>query len=186
MIAILLGCNFSYAQKSDIDYKVDIDTTFQVFDYFNQRIDSLFCEYERVLIMDCSDYIFNDKQAVYVTKKELNSSGNGSMKIYVDNELLFYYNIENNKINGIGYLYNPVTKTLLYQGEFKDNLLDGMVFCFGDNKPGIIHSMLFKKGKPVKILYVWNLVQTEKNYKKVNKRKYFKNGKSISVISYPF
>jgi hypothetical protein len=46
--------------------------------------------------------------------------------------------------------------------------------------------MLFKNGKPKKLLYVYNIEQSKKKYRIINKRKYFKNEKCTGVVEYPF
>jgi hypothetical protein len=46
--------------------------------------------------------------------------------------------------------------------------------------------MLFKNGKPKKLLYVYNIEQSKKKYRIINKKKYFKNGKCMGVVEYPF
>jgi hypothetical protein len=126
------------------------------------------------------------KKPAYITRKTTYEDGSGLLDIFVDENLLFRYYTSNERIEGIGYIYYPKTGYIAYQGYFTDNKLNGPLFCLSHDDSEVIHSMLFKNGKPKKILFLWNLVQTKKNYRKINRRKYFKNGQCTGVVEYPF
>lgn len=164
----------------------EIYKTHVIYDYFNQRYDSVFCEYGRAILIDCYSLFFDTVQPVYTTRKTTYQDGSGVLDVFIDDKLLFSYEMHNGKIEGIGRIYYYKTGMVAYQGVFLSNRLNGQLFYLSDSKRGVIYSMMFKDGKPVKILYVWNYIQTQKTYRKINKRKYFKKGKSTSVISYPF
>jgi|SRR5690554_1345827 len=164
----------------------EIDSSYQVYDYFNQRTDSLFCEYGRAILMDCTKYFFENKKPIFISRKTTYKDGSGVLDIFVDNKLLFSYKMKDDRIEGIGRIFNPKTGNVIYQAEFKNNLLNGHLFCISNSDSGVVHSMLFKEGKPIKILYVWSIKQTKKVYRKINKRKYFKGGVSTGIVSYPF
>jgi hypothetical protein len=136
--------------------------------------------------MDCAPNYMQKQKPIYVTRKTTYEDGSGLLDIFIDGKLLFKYYMINGRIEGIGHIYYPKTGHIAYHGYFIDGKLDGPVFCLSKDDSEVIHSMLFKNGKPKKILFVWNLVQTKKNYRKINKRKYFKNEKCTGVVEYPF
>lgn len=180
----------SYSQvecfDEDIAEKCEIDTSYQIFDYFNHRIDSLFCLYGRVTLMDCSPYYLYKKRPIYITRKLTYKDGSGMLDIFIDDKLLFRYYMINGRIEGSGYIFYPQTGHVAYQGYFSDGKLNGPLFCLSKDDSEVIHSILFKNGSPKKILFLWNLVQTNKNYKKINKQKFFKNGQCVGEVEYPF
>lgn len=166
--------------------KCQIDSSFQVYDYFNQRTDSLFCVYGRVYLMNCAPYYIQKKKTLYITRKTTYEDNSGLLDIFIDGELLFRYSMVNGKVEGTGIIFNLHTGKVAYQATFKNGKLDGPLFCLSYDDSEVIHSMLFKKGKPKKILYTQDVGQTKKNYRKINKRKYFRNGQCTGVVEYPF
>jgi len=168
--------------------KCEIDTSYQVFDYFNQRTDSLFCKYGRASLMDLAIcYGREKKKFVYVTRKTTYNDGRGLLDVFIEGKLLFRYSMKDDRIEGIAWIYYPFEDgRVAYQGFFINNKLHGMLFYMNNRDGSIVHSIFFKNGRPTKILYDWNLFQTKKIYRTVNKRKYFKGGKSTGVVEYPF
>lgn len=166
-----------------------IDSSFQVFDYFNQSTDSLFCVYGRVYLMDCAPYYMQKQKPLYVTRKTTYTDkyeGYGLLDIFIDGNLLFRYEMLDGRIEGTGTIFYPLLNKVAYQATFKNGKLDGPLFCLSYDDSEVIHSMLFKNGKPKKLLYVYNIEQSKKKYRIINKRKYFKNEKCTGVVEYPF
>lgn len=191
-ILVLLFSKISYSQISCLNegvFHCQMDSSHQVYDYFNQRMDSLFCLYGRVYLMDCSPYYMKNHQPLYVTRKstEIDSDrGYGLLDIFLDGHLLFRYEMRNGKIEGTGTIFYPDLGKVAYQATFKNGQLDGPLFCLSKENSEVIHSMRFKNGKPKKILYVYNMEQSKKEYRRINKRKYFRKRKCTGVVEFPF
>lgn len=189
VIFFITFCNSANAQITCFDDDIavcKIDTSFVIYDYFNQRWDSLFCLYDRVVLIDTYKYCYEEKKPIFTTRKMTYEDGSGVLDIFIDGDHLFKYYMLNDKINGMGYIYYPRTGHIAFQGHFIDNKLDGSLFCLSYKDSEVIYSMLFKKGNPKKILYLFNIVETRKNYRSVNRRKFFRTGQCRGVIKYPF
>ena len=191
-ISAILFTKIAYSQIECLDIKIancQIDSSFQVYDCFNQRMDSLFCVYGRVYLMDCSPYYLKKQKPLYVTRKTTYTDkyeGYGLLDIFIDGNLLFRYEMLDGRIEGTGTIFYPLLNKVAYQATFKNGKLDGPLFCLSYDDSEVIHSMLFKNGKPKKLLYVYNIEQSKKKYRIINKRKYFKNEKCTGVVEYPF
>jgi hypothetical protein len=188
-ILFTLLSNISFSQISCFNEDIadcKIDSAYQVYDYFNQRTDSLFCIYGRIHLMDCSSFYLKNRKPLYVSRKTTYEDGSGLLEIFTDGNLLFKYYMIKGRIEGIGHIYYPNTGHIAYHGYFVDGKLNGPLFCLSKDNSEVIHAMLFKNGKPKRIVFLWDLVQTTKNYRKINKRKFFKNGQCNGVVEYPF
>ena len=90
----MLCITTSYSQVNCVDNNktsCTIDSSNHVFDYFNQKTDTLFCEYGRTILMDCLPY-FRDTKPTYVIRKstyEEEFNGYGLLDVFIENKLLF-------------------------------------------------------------------------------------------------
>lgn len=191
-VFVLIFSKITFSQikclENDIAY-CQIDSSFQVYDYFNQRMDSLFCVYGRVYLMDCSPYYMKNQKPLYVTRKSTyieKYGGYGLLDIFIDGNLLFRYELLDGRIEGTGTIFYPLLNKVAYQATFKNGKLDGPLFCLSNENSEVIHAMLFKNGKPQKLLYVYDIEQSKKKYREINKKKYFYTGKCNGIVEYPF
>lgn len=188
VIILLLSLHLNvYAQEVSDNQKNNLlkyDTSNFIFDFFNQRNDSLFFEYGRVFLIPY-EYYFNNEELEFVSEKTENSSGKQELKIYFKGKLLFVYLMKNNIVDGLCFIYYHNSEKVAYQGEFKNGLLHGPLFCFGDDGR-VLFVLKFRRGKPYRIEYLFNIEQSKNNYKKINRRRFFRNGKSTGEVIYPF
>jgi antitoxin component YwqK of YwqJK toxin-antitoxin module len=162
----------------------NVDTSTAVFDYFNNEMDSMFCEYGRVVLLDCSEYWFENTKPQYTTKETIYNNGYGRKEIFIDGDLLFSYELFQGRVNGVGKIWFPKKNIVAYQGYFSDDLLHGNLYCMDES--GIIFEMFFKNGCPRKISFLYNVENSSKNMRKVNSRKMFKHCRSNGLVLYPF
>lgn len=122
------------------------------YDYFTNHF-----HFDLVYTIDSTNY--------YMVEIVDSISGRGSFCIYNNNNLIYYYDITNNMIQGIGVYY--FDNRVLYFSEFKNGYKDGVGTTFSSSGE-IERIFLFKKNKFKKYLY-HKLSNSKKQLKRVNK-----------------
>lgn len=113
------------------------------YSYFSQKYDSVFISFNRVIFHQLAVINNRTKQGYFV--------------VTYKGKILFYYEIHENRIEGIGLMYYPdlfgeIHKTPFCQSMFKNGKLDGITTFYDEF--GIISSIiLYKKGKYKYYLY---------------------------------
>ena len=151
---LIFNCNLLSSQEiiNNKGYVITKDTlivTNAVFDYFTQMIDStVFVVYSGFLIN--GDSISFTGKNDYVVK--ITNPQKGYLEIYFKGRLLYKYSLFKNEITGIGFCYYQFSDVVAMQGQFKNGLLDGLVFI--NNEDGETREvMMFKKGRYVRNIY---------------------------------
>ncbi len=130
--------------------RVERDSTFyelhneRFYSYFYQQFDSIFISFDPVKFYQVA--VINNK------------THNGHFSIQYKSQTLIYYEIRNDNIEGLAYMFNPdllgkVHKLPYCQATFTENRLDGVV-SFYDDETGVIKEIiLFKNGNYKKYIY---------------------------------
>ena len=152
---LIFNCNLLSSQEiiNNKGYVITTDTlivTNAVFDYFRQMLDStVFFVYSGCIINgDSISFTGKNDYMVKITNPQ-----KGYLEIYFKGRLLYKYSLFKNEITGIGFCYYQFSDVVAMQGQFKNGLLDGLVFI--NNKDGETREvMMFKKGRYVRNIYI--------------------------------
>lgn len=157
IILSLLFFNLNFCKSQIIFYKtpnirIENDTAYYelyhkyFYSYFTQKFDSVI-----------TNLITLSVQPVYQFAAISNKSKNGYFIVKYNNKILSYYEINCNKVQGLGKIYNSLlinsSGIAFHQALFKNNKLDGIEVFTDWNNGEIIWIALNKKGKIIKYLY---------------------------------
>lgn len=153
-----LGQEVKFFSKPEI--KNIGDTTYYgltsklAYNYFTQKFDSSF-----VLLFEPVEYY----QVAAINKND----GHGYFKIMYEGQVLNFFEIRENKIEGVGLNFNRTEKVICFS-MFKNGKLDGIT-TFYDKKGQVSEILFYRKGKYKKHLY-HRLAKSSKSLKEGNKK----------------
>jgi|SRR5690554_744928 len=150
ILIFLISINNCFLSQTMLDKeKIPCDSVeYFVFDYFRQVKDSAVTMVGRVMLINYDRLDIDTNKYCFFKNNDL-------LVVKFKNEILYEYQINKNKITGIGICYYPFIEKTAMIGEFKNNKLHGLLYVF-DRQGELLEIMKFRRGKYKKHVYFWS------------------------------